>query len=61
MSSSCHMEWKTFMETTWFNDIHSWEKTFFGAATFKGLWDVSFQAVKMFVVSLGLHESSLHF
>ena len=37
------MEEKIFIEASFIND-NTLEKDFFAASTFKGLWDVSFQA-----------------
>ena len=42
MPSSYHMECKTFIEASCTNGTHTWQR-FFEAATFEGLWDVSFQ------------------
>ena len=42
MSSSNEIEPKTFIETSCTNNIHTEEKDF-AAATFKGLWVISFQ------------------
>ena len=41
MSSSHHMEWKTFIEVS-LSMVYTLAKYFFEAATFKDLWHVSF-------------------
>ena len=42
MSSNYYMKEKAFIEASCISDILTWEK-FFGTATFKALWGVSFQ------------------
>ena len=39
MSSSCHIEWKTFIEASYTNKMHTWEKV--AVATFEVSWVVS--------------------
>ena len=41
MSFSYQVKWKTFIEASCINDIDTLGKTFFPAASFEGLWDVS--------------------
>ena len=57
MSSSYHMEQKTFIEASCIYDIHTWEKSFCSCLLFKVYED----RVKKFVVHFGQYESSLHF